>query len=548
MQESERLDDLLDALVGEYSDALTTGEVPSKAAFLQRVPAEARPGLERCLKMLDAGLASTPSAARPLAPGMRLGHYELVREIGRGGMALVWLANDLELKRPVALKVLRPGLALEQRHADRFEREAEAVARLSHPNVVRVFGVGHDEGYHFIAMEYVAGPSVQTVLSALPTDREPDAEDLARAAGNPELAREGRGFEQAVAALFAPVAEALIAAHEIGLVHRDIKPSNILLDAGGRPVLADFGLAKGSDDPALSLTGEALGTPYYMAPEQAYRTEFEVDHRADIYSLGVTLYEALSGRRPFQGETFLEVVDAIKNQITPSLRNVRTTRTRNATAMVRRAMQRVPAERYDDAREMHADLLALAEDSTTLAMQREGGPLRRAWTQVRFMTSGQAYEYRSTRTLLGWPLVHVMGGHRAAGRGRRIARGWLALGDTAYGFFAFGSIAYGVVAAGGIAIGGLTWGGLSFGALALGGLAAGAYTCGGLAAGYFAFGGMALGYAAVGGYARGHYAMGGNAKGEHVLGKGPDDPEALEYFRDSFPYILRWWGVGGAEG
>jgi len=546
MDANERLDDVLDALVGEYSDALAAGKQPKQSAYLERVPAEARPGLERCLKMLDAGMASTPSAARPLVPGLRLDHYQLVRELGRGGMALVWLANDLELKRPVALKVLRPGLALEKRHADRFEREAEAVARLSHPNIVRIYGVGAAEGYHFLAMEYIAGPSLETVLSALPTDREPTAEDLARAAGSPDLARHGQGFEQAVAALLAPVGEALVSAHEKGLVHRDIKPSNILLDAGGRPVLADFGLAKGSEDPALSLTGEALGTPHYMAPEQAYHTDHGVDHRADIYSFGVTLYEALSGKRPFRGETFLEVVDAIKNQLPPSLISIRATRTRNATALVRRAMQREPEQRYDDAQALHADLVALSEDRGTRALQDEGGPLRRAWTQFRFMTSGQTYEYRSSRSLFGLPLVHILGGRRPPGRKKRVAKGWLAVGDVAVGFLAFGSQAYGAVACGGIAFGGLCWGGVSLGMMAFGGLAAGAYSCGGLALGYFAFGGAAYGYAVIGGYARGHYAMGGDVDGEYVLGNGREDQAALDFFHDSFPYILRWWTPGGA--
>jgi serine/threonine protein kinase len=547
MDTNERLDDVLDALVGEYSDALAAGEQPARAAYLDRVPPEARPGLERCLKMLDAGMASTPSAARPLAPGLRLDHYQLVRELGRGGMAIVWLATDVELKRPVALKVLRPGLALEQRHADRFDREAEAVARLSHPNIVRIYGVGQAEGYHYLAMEFIAGPSLQTVLTALPTDREPQAEDLARAAGSPDLARFERGFEQAVAALLAPVADALVSAHERGLVHRDIKPSNILIDAGGRPVLADFGLAKGSEDPALSLTGEALGTPHYMAPEQAYHTDHGVDHRADIYSFGVTLYEALSGRRPFSGETFLEVIDAIKNQLPPSIKSVRATRTRNATALVRRAMQRDPAQRYASATGLLSDLTALSEDRSTRALQDEGGPLRRAWTQLRFMSSGQTYEYRSERTFLGLPLVHIIGGRRAPGRRMRVAKGWIAGGEIAWGAIAVGTQAYGVVALGAVSVGVLCVGALSLGMLAFGGLALGTYTCGGVAAGYFAFGGLAFGYGALGGYARGHYAMGGDVEGTHVLGNGREDQAALEFFRDSFPYVLRWWTPDGPQ-
>jgi eukaryotic-like serine/threonine-protein kinase len=540
MDTNERLDDVLDALVGEYSDALAGGRNPDQAAYLERVPAEARPGLERCLKMLDAGMASTPSAARPLVPGLRLDHYELVRELGRGGMALVWLANDLELKRPVALKVLRPGLALEKRHADRFDREAEAVARLSHPNIVRIYGVGEDQGYHFLAMEFIAGPSLQTVLSALPEDRDPTAEDLARAAGAPELAASGQDFEQAIAKLLAPVAEALVSAHAIGLVHRDIKPSNILIDAGGRPVLADFGLAKGSEDPALSLTGEALGTPHYMAPEQAYRTDHVVDHRADVYSFGVTLYEAMSGRRPFRGETFLEVIEAIKTELPRSLKSVRPSRTRNATAVVRRAMQRVPDARYHDAAALLEDMRALAEARTSRALQDEGGPLRRLWTQLRFLTSGQVYEYKSERTLLGLPLVHIAG-RRGPGQKRSVVKGWIAYGDVAYGFFTGGTFACGVIATGAFSVGLVSWGALSLGAIASGGLTAGIYSAGGISAGYLTFGGLAFGYAAIGGYARGHYAMGGNVKGTYQIGSGRQDQEAVDFFTEHVPYVLRWW-------
>ena len=144
--------DLLDRIVAEYSDELAAGRTPDRASYLGRVEPGERPGLERCLKMIEAGMARVPSGVA-LVPGLQLDQYELVREIGRGGMALVWLANDRELKRPVALKILRPGLALEERHADRFHREGLAIARLQHPNIVQIHGVGEAHGYHYLSME-----------------------------------------------------------------------------------------------------------------------------------------------------------------------------------------------------------------------------------------------------------------------------------------------------------------------------------------------------------------------------------------------------------
>ena len=531
---TDSLDDQVDVLVAEFADALSAGSRPGRAAFLARVPPRARPGLERVLKMIEAGMARPPSAARPLAPGLELDQYELVSEIGRGGMALVWLARDGKLRRPVALKLLRPGLALDQRHVDRFQREALAIASLRHPHIVQIYGVGESSGYHWLVMEYVEGPSLATVLDALPEDRPRTADDLARAAGIPALAGSGRTYEQAFAQLVAPVAEALAIAHANGLVHRDVKPSNILIHRDGRAVIADFGLAKGDDDPALSLTGEGLGTPYYMSPEQAYLTGKVVDHRTDVYSLGVTLYEALSGRRPFRGQGFLEVIEAIRSTIPPPLRSVARGCSKDAAAVVRRAMAREPADRYANAEALHADLVALSEGRTTAACQDEGGRLRRGWAQLRRGRSSWPSEYRSETTFLGLPLVHVVTGRRLPGSPRRVAKGWLAVGDTAIGALAFGEIAIGGLACGGIALGVLGWGGIAVGLGVFGGIGVGVVSFAGLSLGRLAIGGIAAGYAAIGGIAFGHYAAGGLPHGEHIIGDQHVDPAAEEFFDELF--------------
>ncbi len=512
------LDDLLDAIVGEYADQQASGSTPKHRTFLERVPAEARPGLERCLKMIDAGMANAPGASTPLAAGATFGRYRLMREVGRGGMAIVWLARDTELERAVALKILRPGLALEKRHVDRFRREALAIAKLQHPHIVRIYDVGSERGYHFLAMEYVEGPSLAHVLDALPEKHDWTADTLARATGIPAVARPRETYEAAIARLLAPVADALSAAHAHGLVHRDVKPSNILMRSDGTAVVADFGLAKGDDDPALSMTGDTLGTPYYMSPEQAWLSAIEVDHRTDVYSLGVTLFEALTGERPFDGGSVLEVFEKIKTTLAPSVRSREARASRDAAAVASKAMARLPEDRYESAAAFEADLVALAESRTTRARQDRGNVLQRAWTQLRFFCSGQPFEYRSKAKLFGLPLVHLVAGRRYPGQPMRVAKGWFAMGDVAVGVVAMGGLAAGGIVMGGMCAGAVTMGGislallLSFGGIAVGGLA----SFGGISTAYLACGGLAFGYAAIGGYARGVWATGGNVGGTHT--------------------------------
>ncbi len=502
---SDSLDDQLDALVARYSDELEAGTARPRDAYLAEVPAEIRPGLERCLKMIEAGTAKTPSGTRPLCAGLAFDQYELIREIGRGGMALVWLARDQKLQRPVALKILRPGLALEARHTDRFRREATAMARLRHPNVVQVHGTGEAHGYHYFAMEFVEGPSLATVLEALPPGPERTAADLARACGSPELGMHDDSYERALARLLVPAMEALEAAHREGLVHRDIKPSNILLRGDGRAVLADFGLAKGESDPALSLTGDALGTPYYMSPEQAYVTGQRVDHRTDIYSLGVTLYEALGGTRPFGGDSFLEVIESIKTTTPPPVRSVNPGCSRSATAVVRKAMARSPEDRYESADQLHKDLVALSEGRDSEAAREQGGLLRRFWIQCRYMTAGLPYEYRSGITFLGLPLVHAFAGPHVRGRKMRVAKGWLAIGDIAFGVVSCGLYCFGLFTFGLVGVGIVSASACGIGLLAFGGVAVGPIACGGLS-----MGGLAIGLIAIGRFVLGALTFGGS--------------------------------------
>ena len=203
----------------------------------------------------------------------RLGDFLIGRKIGQGGMGAVYEAEQMSLGRRVALKVLRFGSVSDPAAIDRFKREAETVANLHHTNIVPIFSVGSEGGVNYYAMQFIEGASLDQVAA----DQHKPLDPLV------------------VAAWGLQAAEALSHAHQRDVIHRDVKPSNLLLDNDGRIWLTDFGLAKRLDDVTLSMTGALLGTPRYMSPEQAEAAAQSVDHRTDIYSLGATLYELVTG-------------------------------------------------------------------------------------------------------------------------------------------------------------------------------------------------------------------------------------------------------------
>jgi serine/threonine protein kinase len=532
---NESLDELLDRLVAEYSDRCARGVPRGRQELLQQVDDEHRPELARCFDMIDAGLTAPPSSAAVLAAGTELDGYRIEKLLGRGGMAMVYSATELRLERAVALKVLRVGLAADPRQVERFRREAIAVARLRHPNILQVYAVGEAAGHHYIAMEYLDGCNLGQLLQQLPRTRPPRAEELADCAGIAALGDAG-SYERAIAMLLAPAVGAVAAAHRAGVLHRDLKPSNILVGRDGRVKVADFGLAKEGGDPVLSLTGEPIGTPYYMSPEQVLQHSRTLDGRTDVYSLGVTLFECLTGERPFQGDTVYAVFDAIRTASPPRLRALAPECSADAQAVVSRAMARDPNDRYATAEELAADLERLARGEATAARAQQGGWLRRATTQLGALLSGRVVEYRSHRTLLGLPLVHVAAGPMERGKPRRRARGWIAVGDVACGVIAFGKVrALGVVScAGALSCGIVTAAGsASLGVLGF----AGAAVVGVIALA----GGCGIGYASFGGLAVGRYAMGGGAVGQHTISGAGADPEAVDWFAAHLPFLIDLW-------
>jgi len=317
--------------------------------------------------------------------------YELTHLVARGGMAEVYRARDRLLDRPVALKVLFPELSVDRAFVERFRREAQAAARLSHPNIVPVFDWGQDAGAYFIVMEYVEGRPLSALL------REHGPLEPVRAA---EIASQ--------------VAAALASAHRHGVVHRDIKPGNVLITDDGQVKVTDFGIARAiNTEDSLTQTGAVMGTATYFSPEQA--EGLSVDARSDIYSLGVVLFEMLTGRPPFLGDTPVSVASKHVRDVPPTPRELLETVPVELEAVVMKAMAKQPAQRYQGAEDFQADLVRFVEGRPV-----EAGPANGNLTATNVMgavpaTSTQA---AATRALPVTP-------RREAGHRRRW--GWFAI-------------------------------------------------------------------------------------------------------------------------
>ena len=269
--------------------------------------------------------------------GRDLGDFHLLRRLGRGAMAEVYLAEQGSLRRQVAIKVLKPNLACDEVYVRRFHNEAQAAASLVHANIVQIHEVGCKEGVHFIAQEYVAGQNLHELL-----------------------ARSGTLDVRVAVTIIRQVALALDKAAAQGIVHRDIKPDNIMLARNGEVKVADFGLARLSGDSAdLKLTqiGVTMGTPLYMSPEQVEGRP--LDPRSDIYSFGVTCFHMLAGRPPFEGETALSVAIQHLKSPPPRLEQLRPDLPPGLCRIVHRMLAKEVAERYGSARELLRDLRAL---------------------------------------------------------------------------------------------------------------------------------------------------------------------------------------------
>jgi serine/threonine protein kinase/WD40 repeat protein len=397
-------------VVDEFFDAVADGGTPEVSDYLHRYPEIA----DKLKVVIPAMLATEHAASRSdltsfqstLPQERQLGDFRILRQIGRGGMGVVYEAEQVSMKRRVALKVLPLAGLVDELKIHRFQNEVRAVAALNHPNIVPVYMVGQERGVHYYAMQLILGRSLSDVISSLrqvvdegkglggssisqitSMDREADRAEADEVSGadldvskqpvKGDSARDGRPdpietaakadsstiphatrreYFRSVAALGAQAAAALQHAHDEGVIHRDIKPANLLLDTSSKLYVTDFGLARIESDAGVTMTGDVIGTLRYMAPEQALAKPVVVDHRADIYSLGATLYELLTLQPAYVAEDRHQLLKQIALEEPTPLRRLDGDIPAELDTIIRKAMSKDIAQRYSLAQELADDL------------------------------------------------------------------------------------------------------------------------------------------------------------------------------------------------
>jgi serine/threonine protein kinase/tetratricopeptide (TPR) repeat protein len=374
------------AALREYLAALENDEPLDRAAFLTR-HADIAAALSECLEGLDfvhsAARSGSAHGSHSLdglvQAGTPLGDFRIVREVGRGGMGVVYEAEQLSLSRRVALKVLPFAVTMDPRHLQRFQNEARAAACLQHPQIVPVYAVGCERGVHYYAMQFIDGQSLASLIDQQRADSVSEGPRSPRSAPRQEGEAEApRPLETEVPAQTerAPTtahfrraaqwgiqaAEALEHAHSLGIVHRDVKPANLMIDGLGALWVTDFGLARTAADAGLTMTGDVIGTLRYMSPEQALAKHGLVDHRTDVYSLGATLYELVTGTPAIEGTDRQEILHRIAFQdvVPPRQREPRIPL--DLETILLKALAIEPAARYASAQDLADDLRRFVED------------------------------------------------------------------------------------------------------------------------------------------------------------------------------------------
>jgi serine/threonine protein kinase len=385
--------DPVDLLAEEFAEKLRRGERPSISAYAAAHPEHAEqirqvlPAVAQ-MEQLKQFRRSAPPNAEALPD--RLGDFRIVRELGRGGMGIVFEAMQESLGRRVALKVLASHAQLDPERRERFVREAKAAARLHHTNIVPVFGVGDHDGLPYYVMQLIPGYGLNQIISrwkdtARRETRPMKAKVESTVVGNdvakvrktspapnpetPPIKSDGppRGDWNFIASVGVQVAQALHYAHQMGVLHRDVKPANLLLDARGEVWVVDFGLAKLANYRGITATGHIVGTLQYMAPECLHGA---ADVRSDVYGLGATLYELLTLSAPFDGESPAQIMKKIADSKPLPPRRINPHIPRDLETILLKSMDREPARRYASARLLAEDLQAFLDDRP-IAARRE---------------------------------------------------------------------------------------------------------------------------------------------------------------------------------
>ncbi len=382
----DQLEERLAEILELYVQLHQSGDHEGAENLLDEVP-DHREQLRACargLAFLEQSLANAQgSADAALSP--RLGDFELVREIGRGGMGIVYEAKQMSLGRRVALKTLPFAAVLDPSQILRFQREAQAAALLQHPHIVPVYGVGCERGVHFFSMLFIDGDTLERVLHDLQADNTSAVTTQWLVAGGSQRGNNGTGsnrvfltsekagaetqrvgatirstrsikYLRSVADLACQAAEALDYAHQSGVIHRDIKPSNLMVDRTGHLWITDFGLARCEQLVGMTTTGELVGTARYMSPEQVRGQAGLIDHRTDVYSLGLTLYELVTLRHAFVTNDRTELLQQIANQEPPPPRNFNPAIPYDLETIIIKAISKDRDERYATAAEFAEDL------------------------------------------------------------------------------------------------------------------------------------------------------------------------------------------------
>jgi serine/threonine protein kinase/Tfp pilus assembly protein PilF len=389
------VESLMEEVAEEFVERLHRGEQPDVEEYARRYPPIAtflRQMLPTLLLMRSGSVLepALPIDLSPSAPGGAgcLGDYRVLRELGRGGMGVVYEAEQISLGRRVALKVLPFAAALDAQQLQRFKNEAQAAAHLHHTNIVQVFGVGCDRGVHYYAMQLIDGQTLAAVIRELRRLTGPGAGEPAAPAAAPtapvaalatERSTDGPAYFRSVARLGLQGALALEHAHAEGVLHRDIKPANLLVNGRGSLWVTDFGLARLAGEAGLTRTGDLVGTLRYMSPEQALGQHRQVDERTDVYALGATLYELLTLEPVHDGADRQVLLRQIGHEEPRPPRRLNPAVPADLETVLLKALAKEPAGRYPTARELADDLRRFLEDKAIRARRPTAWQRARKW-------------------------------------------------------------------------------------------------------------------------------------------------------------------------